>query len=310
MQSFLPLKTALTPLQFDVALDSNPEGFEEYRHFYQLDQLPAPHRIGSVASGMHTLAVQYWLPENAQRTALLVHGYFDHVGLYHHVIHYLLKKNFAVIAFDLPGHGLSSGARAVIYDFDEYAQAIHAILVASANKKLPPITLGFGQSTGCAAWMNFQMSGFNNSIQKLILFSPLLRPHHWQPQAHALYLTLRHFVQYIPRNFRANSSNQAFLQFCHYEDPLQPRYLTVAWVTAMKNWLHRFSKQPAIAIPTLILQGELDDTVDWRYNIPTICKKIPNAQLHYLAEARHHLANESTSIRARTWQIVTQFLEI
>jgi alpha-beta hydrolase superfamily lysophospholipase len=36
---------------------------------------------------------------------------------------------------------------------------------------------------------------------------------------------------------------------------------------------------------------------------------MPNAQVHYLAEARHHLANESASIRARAEQIVNQFLD-
>lgn len=214
-----------------------------------------------------------------------------------------------MIAFDLPGHGLSSGVRAAIQDFDEYAQAINAVISASANAKLPPITVGFGQSTGCAAWMNFCMTGFKNSLQKLILFSPLLRPHHWQPQGHLLYLALRHVVSCVPRNFRDNSSNTRFLRFCHYEDPLQPHHLTVAWVGAMKNWLARFPNQPTIDIPTVILQGEQDDTVDWRYNIPAILQKIPNTQLYYLAEARHHLANESASIRARIWQMASKFLQ-
>ena len=105
------------------------------------------------------------------------------------------------------------------------------------------------------------------------------------------------------------SNHREFLQFCHYEDPLQPRFLTVAWVSAMKNWLARFPEQHTITTPTLILQGEQDDTVDWRYNMPAILQKIPNAQLHYLAEARHHLANESANIRARIEQIVSQFLQ-
>lgn len=309
MHSFLSLKTALAPLHFDPALDTEPEGIDAYRVFYQLNQLPAEHHIGAVNSGEYYLAAQYWLPENARHTALVVHGYFDHVGLYRHVIQFLLAQHYAVIAFDLPGHGLSSGTRAVIHNFDEYGQAINAVIEASTAGKLPPVTLGFGQSTGCAAWMNFYMAGFKNSLQQLILFSPLLRPHHWQPQAHMLYLALRHVVQCIPRNFRDNSSNAEFLRFCHYEDPLQPRYLTVAWVGAMKNWLARFSHQPTIPIPALILQGEQDDTVDWRYNIPAILQKMPNAQLHYLAEARHHLVNESASIRAHTWQIARQFLD-
>lgn len=310
MNSFLPLQSALTPLQFDPVIDSNPESFSTYCHFYQLDKLDSlttQHRIGTINSGDYRLAVQYWLPEDAKRTALIVHGYFDHVGLYRHVIRFLLEKNYAVIAFDLPGHGLSSGARAVIHDFDEYGQAIHTVLNTAAGK-IPPVTVGFGQSTGCAAWMNFHMTGFQNNIEKMIFFAPLLRPDHWRTMGNPSYLALRHFVQFIPRKFKNNSSDTQFLQFCHFEDPLQPRFLTVAWVGAMKNWLERFSKQLTIEIPTLVLQGQNDTTVDWRYNIPAIQQKIPQVQVHYLAEANHHLANENQSIRARIAQITTEFL--
>jgi alpha-beta hydrolase superfamily lysophospholipase len=82
----------------------------------------------------------------------------------------------------------------------------------------------------------------------------------------------------------------------------------VAWVGAMKNWLERFPTQPEIQLPTLIVQGQQDNTVDWRYNIPHILQKIPQAQLNYIAEARHHLANESPAIRAHLWQIVSDYL--
>lgn len=308
MDSFLPLKASLMPLQCLPDDDGIPDGFAAYCQFYQLDIPDTQHRIGYVDSGAYRLAAQYWLPADAARgTALLVHGYFDHMGLYGHVVRYLLDQGYAVLGFDLPGHGLSSGARAVIHDFDDYGQAVHNVLSAAAGK-LPPLTLGFGQSTGCAAWMNYLMADYPIKPQQLLLFSPLLRPHRWALQGRWLYSALRHFVRYLPRSFRANSSDPTFLRFCHELDPLQPRMLTVAWVSAMKNWLERFAAQPAIALPALIVQGQRDDTVDWRYNIPVILQKMPQAQLHYLAEARHHLANESTSIRLRLWQIVSEFL--
>jgi alpha-beta hydrolase superfamily lysophospholipase len=312
MRSFLSLKSALTPLRFDPARDTEPEGFTDYSRFYQLDFPSVIHHIGTVDSDSYRLAVQYWLPDNAKATVLVVHGYYDHVGLYRHAIEFFLTHGYAVIAFDLPGHGLSSGARAVIHDFDEYGQAIHAVIHAAAhttNNALPPITVGFGQSTGCAAWMNYTMAGFIFSVQKLIFFSPLLRPYHWQQQGRWAYMALQRLVTSVPRSFRANSSDTQFLRFCRDEDPLQPRHLTVAWVGAMKHWMERFNSQPNIHTTTLILQGEQDDTVDWRFNIPAIIQKIPHAQVHYLAEAHHHLVNESKTIRTRAWQVVGTFLE-
>ncbi|MBK8289341.1 MAG: hypothetical protein IPK95_12540 [Cellvibrionales bacterium] len=66
---------------------------------------------------------------------------------------------------------------------------------------------------------------------------------------------------------------------------MQSRLLTVAWVRAMDNWLGRFATQPPIALPALIVQGQQDTTVDWRFNIPQILQKMPHAQLHCIGEA-------------------------
>ncbi|WP_423811416.1 alpha/beta hydrolase, partial [Pseudomonas aeruginosa] len=38
---------------------------------------------------------------------LLMHGYYDHMGLYRHVVDWALGMGFSVLACDLPGHGLS-----------------------------------------------------------------------------------------------------------------------------------------------------------------------------------------------------------
>lgn len=311
MQSFLPLKAALQPVCFDPALDHEPAELAAYHAFYQLDKVSTDdrtrHGIGTLSSGAYRLAVQYWLPENARATVLIVHGFYDHLGLYRHVIRFFLEQGYAVLGFDLPGHGLSSGPSAAIHDFDEYGQAIHDVIRA-ASPHLPPIELGFGQSTGAAAWMNYQMAGFSSPIKRLVLLSPLLRPHRWQQHGRWLYALLHRWIRSLPRAFQANSADPAFLYFCRQLDPLQSRWLTVAWVSAMKNWLARFAAQPDIRLPTLIVQGQQDNTVDWRYNIPQILAKMPQAQLHYISEARHHLANESAAIRAHCWQIVTEFL--
>jgi lysophospholipase len=311
MQSFLPLKAALLPLCFDPALDDEPAGFDAYRVFYRLDAAnndgKTQHRIGTINSGQYRLAAQYWLPEKARATVLIVHGYYDHLGLYRHVIRFFLEQGYAVLGFDLPGHGLSSGARAVIHDFDEYGHAIHDA-IHTASPHLPPLTLGFGQSTGCSAWMNYLMADFPSPVERLVLFSPLLRPDRWQQQGRWVYKLLYRWIRSLPRAFQTNSADQEFLAFCRKQDPLQPRLLTVAWVGAMKNWLERFPTQPEIQLPTLIVQGQQDNTVDWRYNIPHILQKIPQAQLNYIAEARHHLANESPAIRAHLWQIVSDYL--
>src|SRR5690625_8003366 len=93
------------------------------------------------------LATHYWLPENPRGTLVVIHGYYDHVGLYGHALRFGLDQSYAVLAFDILGHGLSSGAHASIDSFDQYANALHEVLT-SIESMLPSSCHSIGHSTG------------------------------------------------------------------------------------------------------------------------------------------------------------------
>jgi alpha-beta hydrolase superfamily lysophospholipase len=88
---------------------------------------------------------------------VVIHGYYDHAGLYRHLIRHLIDRGLAVLAFDLPGHGLSSGAPATIESFDEYVDAFDACLLALEDH-MPPPWLLLGQSTGGAIAMEWLLA--------------------------------------------------------------------------------------------------------------------------------------------------------
>ena len=101
-----------------------------YQAYYGLD-LRSRHprlqaRLGSMAVDGRRLAVQAWLLPEARGSLLLMHGYYDHMGLYRHVVDWALGMGFSVLACDLPGHGLSEGERASIRDFAEYQAVFRA----------------------------------------------------------------------------------------------------------------------------------------------------------------------------------------
>ena len=107
------LRALLRPL---AAEGDEPEMFRAYRAYYGLD-FPARgdsvrSRLGCVQVAGYCVATQAWWPREPRGTLVLLHGYYDHMGLYRHVIDWALGLGFAVIACDLPGHGLSSGAPA------------------------------------------------------------------------------------------------------------------------------------------------------------------------------------------------------
>ena len=146
------LRTSLQPLVAGQPLSR--EGLA-YQHFYGLDfaQRTAPVRrqLGRFSAGGYDLVSQVWWPESTPvATLFLVHGFYDHMGLYRHVIEWGLNHGFVVIACDLPGHGLSSGERASIDDFSQYQEALQGLFIEAQSLALPQPWHLIGQSTGGA----------------------------------------------------------------------------------------------------------------------------------------------------------------
>src|SRR5690554_7256250 len=89
---------------------------EAYCRFYGLDlwveHPEVVYHQGYVQADRHEVMVHYFrLPETAgnKGTVFILHGYFDHVGLYTQLIDRCLGAGFDVLTYDQPGHGLSSG---------------------------------------------------------------------------------------------------------------------------------------------------------------------------------------------------------
>lgn len=284
-----------------------------YRSFYGLDRLArAPGldwRLGSFSAAGYQIAVQFWAPAEPRGTVLLLHGYYDHMGLYRHVIDWALTMNFAVLACDLPGHGLSSGVRASIGDFAEYQQVLAGLFGQAEALQLPQPWHLLGQSTGGAIVLDYLLSGGQRpELGQSVLLAPLVRPRGWG-WSKLSYRMLSPFVREIPRRFSQNSSDEAFIDFIHNLDPLQPRTLPTAWVGALTQWVPRIELAARSEHSPLIIQGEEDLTVDWRYNLQVLQDKFHQPQILRLPEARHHLANESEALRQRYFAFLRERLE-
>lgn len=315
MHPFLMLREKLPLLRFDPSLDtpvSRQDFLKAYLHFYQLTfsaQICSEHYAGVFEAANYTIAAHYWQPAVAtpRGTIFILHGYYDHVGLYRHVIQFALEEGFVVVAYDQPGHGLSSGERATIRHFSEYAHVLQKCL-KQCDKNFPKPWHGLGQSTGGAVLLHVLMvEKISNPFETVILFAPLIRPGGWRSGVWTYHL-LKYLVRKIPRHFSSNSNDEAFVNFCHDQDPLQPRYLSVKWVGAMKEWLDTFHTLPSVSARGLLVQGEADHTVDWRYNLALIKEKVKGLEYYQLPEARHHLVNERRDLRQQVFTRVRQFL--
>ncbi len=250
-----------------------------------------------------------WRPKQPRGTVLVCHGYFDHVGLYRHVIGHVLELGYAVLAYDLPGHGLSSGPEAVIEDFRVYRDVLEQCLELAANHFPHPWHV-IAQSTGGAIIMDYLVSrgdGDDNPFDKVILLAPLVRPFKWST-GRWLHSLISPFSDSIKRVFSINSSDPDFLDFLENKDPLQARRVSAVWVGALKKWLPGFEKASHIKFSPIVIQGDLDETVDWRHNLNVIRQKFHEPEIHMLPGARHQLANESEEFRKRIFTILDQYL--
>jgi len=293
---------------FSAGQAPSPE-MHEFCHFYGIDfqkKIPGvQHRIGAVRSGEFSLAVHCYLQPNASSNLLLVHGYMDHSGLFGHLIEFGLLRGCNVLIFDLPGHGLSTGAQVAIDDFKEYSRAIDAVLAAARLPGLPWWTMA--QSTGCAALMEYSRTA-NWPFEAAVFLAPLVRPKDWELVRLAHFL-LHRFTDRIKRKFAENSSDKEFLAFIRH-DSLSSRTISLRWIEALRRWLADLPMRDLGIGPLLVLQGDRDGTVAWRRNMKDIAILAPGCQIIYIKGAGHHLANESKTTRGDYMEQINRFLSV
>jgi alpha-beta hydrolase superfamily lysophospholipase len=299
------IRATLPPLTLDERR-TLPREERDYLAFYGIDFAATlrgvEHWFGAVDHYPHRLAAHVWQPSQPIGTFFVLHGYFDHVGIYRHLIRHLLEARYAVVAFDLPGHGLSTGDPAHIDSFDDYVSAFDRCLCA-----VDPSRHGrwhvVGQSTGAAIAMEWALAnGYtkaNAPFGTLTLLAPLVRPANWPTVRFAYYLG-RHILRRRVRLFRENSGDPGFLEFLRDLDPLQARTLPMAWINAMVGWMRRFPRHTPSDLQPLVVQGTGDTTVDWRYNLSVI-EQLFDTEIVMLPRARHHLVHEAPAIRSQVF---------
>ena len=283
---------------------------ETYRRFFDLD---LGQSFGWFEHDGQRLACQRFDPADAVAgSAIVVHGYYDHVGLYGHLIRYLLGRGLRVYAYDQQGHGLSTGPRATIDSFDRYVRILAAFVRANDAALAHP-RWAIGQSMGASVILEMLDAGESDirtagphtrrrtEFDHVVLLAPLVRPAAWYTSRVA-YALGRHFLNEVQRKFAPNTENPEFSALV-WSDPLQARVLPVEWVTAMLSWKRSFEARRPSQQRIVVIQGGRDGTVDAKYNIKLLHRRYPVTLLR-IPEARHHLVNETESIRRQMWHFL------
>ncbi|MEJ2417642.1 MAG: alpha/beta hydrolase [Exilibacterium sp.] len=289
----------------------NAAEVQSYLNFYQINFSRTlenvKHRLGKIEVAGYRIVLHYWQPVVPVRgTVFVVHGYYDHAGIYGHLVRFLLQNRLAVVICENPGHGLSSGERATIGSFDEYSEVLQACLNLFADTAIRP-WFGVGQSTGAAVILNSMKREQPLPFERIVLLAPLVRAYGWR-YLQWVYALVKPLRQQLPRTFSANSHDADFVEFLKYRDPLQPRFLSLPWVAAKQQWIQTFTGFSTGDEAFLTIQGDGDTTVDWRFNTALIQNKFPNSRLEIVPRARHQLVNESVDYRKPVFQKLLNYL--
>lgn len=89
-----------------------------------------------------------WASAEPRAILLLAHGLAEHSGRYDEFASFIADAGIATYALDLPGHGKSDGKRGHVRDFQEYTDAVGALLslARQAHPNIPFVL--FGHSMG------------------------------------------------------------------------------------------------------------------------------------------------------------------
>ena len=300
LKSAIEIKKSLPEFGKITAPATQIDWLDSYLSLYNLPKRSAELNLycGKIMVRQQSIFASAWEPAQSKGTAIIVHGYLDNLGLYGHLINYLIGQNLTVVCFDLPGLGLSDGERASIADFSDYTSVLEAVLELCQQQFTAPFH-GIGQSTGGAILLKHLLDHDASSgypFSTLNLLAPLLHPKGWWLNRHVLPL-IAPFKKSLKRRFGLSSHDDAFLAFIRQKDIFQPETMPLPWFLAADKWARQCETCDKNSFPVTIIQGTADTTLDWKYNLNVFKNKFPNMRLQLIMDANHHMANESKHLR-------------
>jgi lysophospholipase len=247
-------------------------------------------------SGLYT---ETFVPSGTPKGAILItHGYAEHCGRYREVAHVLVDAGWAVMTYDVRGHGQSPGDRGFIERFDIYIDDLgHMIDAARALAPNKPFVL-LGHSHGSLIVLRALTGDRPPNVTSAIVSSPYLaiNPKHnvpgWQKALARVASRIAPKLKQ-PNNIVASQlTSDPAKQAEHAADKLN-------FATATPRWFVESSAAQAyvadhanrIQVPTTWLVGGADPLTDPARS-EFVAKKVKGATYHDLAGMKHEVFNE------------------
>lgn len=242
----------------------------------------------------------------SKKLMITIHGLTDNCGYMKFIHQTVWSKGYSILCIELPGHGLSSGARADIDRIESYGNILPVILAKFQNKYESISFLA--HSTGALCFLIYKLNGQGNPFNKIILLSPLIRSKHWTLTKIALPI-FSLFTSTLPRRSKEDVQYQIFNTI----QKVDPHYLSrinLAWVKKLKIWnesLEQIDKKFNDKVHFFF--AENDEVIDNEFNILRYQELFPNGQFNTIKGAYHHLDLDPPILKTSFYQELKKALE-
>lgn len=207
-----------------------------------------------------------WILSGARAVILITHGIAEHSGRYTHLAQALNNANYSVIAFDLRGHGQSSGKRNYISSFQDYLDDLGAVLErtrkASSNK--PVFLCGHSMGGGIVTQYIIER---NPQVNGAILSAPSVKV---SDDISPFLQKISGILSVLTPTLPAVKIDSSFISkdpqvvAAYDSDPLNYRGGVLARTGAelLKSTRQINKSMPAFSLPVLIMHGLQDKLAD------------------------------------------------
>ena len=284
-----------------------PLDLSNYLDHFNLPYNGLKYEAGYVKVGDNSIFTQSFTPLDFKKTAFLFHGYFDHTGYFSNVISTLVKNKIRVISWDQPGFGLSTGQRGFCKSFNDYVAVAEVMLKKFEDEEESASHFFIGHSAGCAQIISLIRDRKLKQQDKVIFIAPLVHCVHWKLVTVSLSV-FGSLLKRVSRRFKKISSNKDF-EFKLRADHLEDKFIDIAWPKAMVQWEKTLIDLKTPIFHTLILQGDLDTTVDYQYNLKWLEEKFSNLEKIEIKGGHHHLHNEEPVMLQLCLNAIEKFIK-
>jgi len=204
-----------------------------------------------------------WAPQGKPKAALaLVHGHGEHIGRFEHVGAALTAKGYALLGFDLRGHGKSDGGRGHTPTYDALMDDIGAFLAQVDGRYAGLPRFLYGHSMGGNLVLNYALRR-KPDLRGVIATSPWLKLPFEPP---AVKVTLGRLMNGLAPGFTQSSnldtsglSHDLAVVTAYDHDPLVHDKISARlFVSISESGLWALEHAAEFPLPLLLMHGSAD----------------------------------------------------